>query len=93
MGEKDCCGLPKAVVQFMANFLTVLCISHLGHAWLHLESVDLPRVTAADDNLHSNAQTLTPQVQDRSEASLSGETEGFEVCAVEMLPWIYRQGL
>lgn len=41
----------------------------------------------------SNAQTLPPQVQDSSEASLPSETEGFEVFAVEMLPWIYWQGL
>lgn len=41
----------------------------------------------------SNAQTIPPQVQDSSEASLPSETEGFEVFAVEMLPWIYWQGL
>lgn len=47
----------------------------------------------ADYKLQSNTQTLTPQVQDRSEARLSSETEGFEVFAVEMLPWIYWQRL
>lgn len=41
----------------------------------------------------SNAQTLPPQVQDSSEASLPSETEGFEIFAVEMLPWISWQGL
>lgn len=47
----------------------------------------------AENDLQSNAQTLNPQVQDSSEASLSSETEGFEVFAVEMLPWIYWQGV